>query len=527
MRPLIGKERLKNPRRQGTSLLFLLLPLMCGVMFFASQLGALSDKEGRIERQMTPFVTADYRAWYEIIFAPIDEGLLTQVAAEGNGEIIVYDGIATAVPTIDRRPPVGIPVAIAQQANDTSPNQAPTNSQVPTDAPIIAQAMTDTPDIPTQASTATATITASPTATSTDTETPTSTATDTLTPTPSTTPTIVPSNTPVPTNTPSPSQTPIPAPRVNFGASPQSGTAPLTVDFIDLSSGDITSYSWNFGDGTTSTLASPSHTFTAAGSYYVRFDVSGPGGTAAAGVTINVSASAPPTPIPPPVEQAPVQQNPVSPPQPTNDNDNDGVPNDRDICPNAGDRGFGLQANGCPMSPPDTDGDGFFDNDACPNQGNQGYGVDSTGCPNPPVDSDGDGFFDNDDTCPSQAGVAPDGCPASNTSNLNITSIWLVNADTDADIMQLVGGETINFSTGNYSIRAYVESDVDSVIFTVGGQSSTESFPPYVIGGDSSGDIAPWTFANGTYTLVVTGYAQDGGNGASGAAVSIQLTFTN
>ena len=36
------------------------------------------------------------------------------------------------------------------------------------------------------------------------------------------------------------------------------------MDFTDASTGAITSYSWDFGDGGTSTLANPTHEYTSA-----------------------------------------------------------------------------------------------------------------------------------------------------------------------------------------------------------------------------------------------------------------------
>ncbi|MBE1159394.1 PKD domain-containing protein [Dyella acidiphila] len=50
----------------------------------------------------------------------------------------------------------------------------------------------------------------------------------------------------------------------------------LTVNFTNTSTdsgGTISSYAWNFGDGSTSTSASPSHTYTAAGTYTVSLQV--------------------------------------------------------------------------------------------------------------------------------------------------------------------------------------------------------------------------------------------------------------
>ena len=59
------------------------------------------------------------------------------------------------------------------------------------------------------------------------------------------------------------------APVAGFSATPTSGMAPLTVAFTDTSTGSPTSWTWTFGDGTTSTDRHPSHTYTTAGSYTV------------------------------------------------------------------------------------------------------------------------------------------------------------------------------------------------------------------------------------------------------------------
>lgn len=61
-------------------------------------------------------------------------------------------------------------------------------------------------------------------------------------------------------------------------ASPTQGPTPLTVNFSSAGSSDPEgqplSYSWNFGDGTTSTEANPSHTYAVAGPYQARLTVS-------------------------------------------------------------------------------------------------------------------------------------------------------------------------------------------------------------------------------------------------------------
>ncbi len=68
-------------------------------------------------------------------------------------------------------------------------------------------------------------------------------------------------------------------PTANFTGSPTSGCPTLTVNFTDQSSGDITDWSWDFGDGTTSTLQNPSHDYANPGSYTVSLTVTGPGGS--------------------------------------------------------------------------------------------------------------------------------------------------------------------------------------------------------------------------------------------------------
>lgn len=51
-------------------------------------------------------------------------------------------------------------------------------------------------------------------------------------------------------------------------------TTPLAVQFANGSNG-ATTYSWDFGDGTTSTMATPAHTYTAAGVYPVKLVATG------------------------------------------------------------------------------------------------------------------------------------------------------------------------------------------------------------------------------------------------------------
>jgi len=89
-----------------------------------------------------------------------------------------------------------------------------------------------------------------------------------------------------------------PPPVADFGFSPASGLAPLLVDFSDLSSGPITSWAWDFGDGASSTLPSPSHVYALAGLYTVSLLVTGPGGTDSKTVIDAVDAHPGPTLLP-------------------------------------------------------------------------------------------------------------------------------------------------------------------------------------------------------------------------------------
>ena len=93
------------------------------------------------------------------------------------------------------------------------------------------------------------------------------------------TPTEQPSPTPTSTEhaTPTSAPTPVPAaPSANFTGTIQSDG--LTVKWQDLSSGDITTWLWDFGDGTTSNQQNPSHTYASFGDYPVTITVYGPGG---------------------------------------------------------------------------------------------------------------------------------------------------------------------------------------------------------------------------------------------------------
>jgi len=88
---------------------------------------------------------------------------------------------------------------------------------------------------------------------------------------------------------------PYSAPSVGFNAGPMSGAAPLDVTFANTTTGTVTTWSWDFGDGTSSTGESPVHTYSSPGSYIVQLTATGPGGsvTKTALTPISVTAAAP------------------------------------------------------------------------------------------------------------------------------------------------------------------------------------------------------------------------------------------
>jgi PKD repeat protein len=69
------------------------------------------------------------------------------------------------------------------------------------------------------------------------------------------------------------------APVANFTASPLSGGATLGVQFTSLCTGSITGYLWDFGDGGTSTEASPLHDYLSNGLYDVTLSATGAWGS--------------------------------------------------------------------------------------------------------------------------------------------------------------------------------------------------------------------------------------------------------
>jgi PKD repeat protein len=93
--------------------------------------------------------------------------------------------------------------------------------------------------------------------------------------------------------------TPPPAPVADFNAGPRSGTVPLTVTFLNLSTGIMSSVNWAFGDGTASAADNPLKSYTNAGTYTVTLTANGPGGSTVLTRAAYIVVTNPPPPPPP------------------------------------------------------------------------------------------------------------------------------------------------------------------------------------------------------------------------------------
>jgi PKD repeat protein len=87
-------------------------------------------------------------------------------------------------------------------------------------------------------------------------------------------------------------------PTALFSTDITSGTVPLTVKFTDASTSTAPlSYSWNFGDGTTSKEQNPNYTYTNAGRYTVKLTVTNAGSSNTMTKGNYITVKAPPAPV--------------------------------------------------------------------------------------------------------------------------------------------------------------------------------------------------------------------------------------
>lgn len=114
-----------------------------------------------------------------------------------------------------------------------------------------------------------------------------------------------------------------------------------------------------------------------------------------------------------------------------------------------------------------------------------------------------------------------------------VVSFTLVNADNDQDIATITDGYVINLTTlpsRNLNIRANTNpAQAGSVRFAYDGNSNyqTESWPPFALQGDNSGDYYGWTPELGDHTLSGTAYTQSGGSGQPGPSHTISFSVVD
>lgn len=138
------------------------------------------------------------------------------------------------------------------------------------------------------------------------------------------------------------------------------------------------------------------------------------------------------------------------------DSDGDGVPDDRDQCPNTP-AGVAVDAVGCPL---DTDGDGVPDYmDQCPGTP-AGVEVNAQGCP---LDSDGDGVPDYQDQCPdTPAGAEVNSLGCQEDLVLRDVNFEFDSAKLTSSAESILDGVSDKLMT-NDTLRIRLEGHTDSV----------------------------------------------------------------
>jgi CubicO group peptidase (beta-lactamase class C family) len=112
-----------------------------------------------------------------------------------------------------------------------------------------------------------------------------------------------------------------------------------------------------------------------------------------------------------------------------------------------------------------------------------------------------------------------------------VTSLTLVNADSNLDVGPLSSGAVLDLSKlpPRLNVRANTSpSTVGSVRFALDGNPNfrTESTAPYALAGDTAGDYWPWTPAVGAHSLTATPWTGAGATGAAGTAKTVTFTVT-
>ena len=280
--------------------------------------------------------------------------------------------------------------------------------------------------------------------------------------------------------------------------------APFLVNFSSAGSNDpdgsIVSFSWDFGDGNSSSLANPSHTYAAGGNYTVSLMVTDNAG-APASTSIQVQS------IDPTVNQPPTA---VAGGTPTSG-----------LAP--------LGVNFTSAGSQDPDGS------IASYSWDFGDGVGTAIQPNPSYTYNSPGNYTAMLTVTDN-----NGDPGSDTVIINVqdpttngvASFTLVDADFDTDLFNLTEGMQIDVNdiqdTG-LNIRANTNpAIVGSVFLSLTGpvgNSRTESVAPYALFGDVSGNYNALQLPLGNYTISATAYSGGNLSGTNLGSLTFQFSI--
>ncbi|MEO0562532.1 MAG: hypothetical protein AAF125_10480 [Chloroflexota bacterium] len=113
-----------------------------------------------------------------------------------------------------------------------------------------------------------------------------------------------------------------------------------------------------------------------------------------------------------------------------------------------------------------------------------------------------------------------------------VDSLILVDATTNADLMPLVDGMTVDLAAlgvTEVSVRAEANALTESVRFGFDGQETfrIENIVPYMLFGDQSGGtvINGEALASGTYIIDATPYSENSASGVEGSIVSVTIVI--